>query len=186
MSKCFENNIEYTELAIRIVLERDDLKVEQVHTQHQIKNLQGRSIILDIYAVDQEGKQYNIEIQRADQGAVPQRARYHSSVMDSNILGATQEYDKLPETYVIFIPERDVLKKKLPIYHIDLTIRETGEYFRDGAHIIYVNGEYRGNTLLGILMKDFACTNPEDMYCSQLVERSKYFKGYAGRSCQYV
>ena len=70
MSKCFEDNIECTELVVKIVLNRDDLKIEQVHAQHQIKNLQGRSVILDIYAKDTNGKLYNIEIQRADRGAM--------------------------------------------------------------------------------------------------------------------
>ena len=176
MSKCFEDNIECTELVVQIVLNRDDLKIEQVHTQHQIKNLQGRSIILDIYAVDKQGKRYNIEIQRADRGAVPKRARYHSSVIDSNTINAKQDYDKLPETYVIFITENDVLKKNLPIYHIDRVIQETGEYFGDEAHIIYVNGAYQDDTPLGILMKDFSCTNPEDMHYKALYERTKHFK----------
>lgn len=176
MSKCFEDNIECTELVVQIVLNRDDLKIEQVHTQHQIKSLQGRSIILDIYAMDKQGKRYNIEIQRADRGAVPKRARYHSSVIDSNTINAKQNYDKLPETYVIFITENDVLKKNLPIYHIDRVIQETGEYFGDEAHIIYVNGEYQDDSPLGILMKDFSCTNPEDMHYKVLYERAKHFK----------
>lgn len=176
MSKCFEDNIECTELVVQIVLNRDDLKIEQVHTQHQIKNLQGRSVILDIYAVDKSGKRYNIEIQRADRGAAAKRARYHSSVMDANMIASTQEYDKLPETYVIFITENDVLKKNLPIYHIDRVIQETDEYFGDESHIIYVNGAYRDNTPLGILMKDFSCSKPADMHYKLLYERTKYFK----------
>ena len=176
MSKCFEDNIECTELVVQIVLNRDDLKIEQVHTQHQIKSLQGRSVILDIYAMDKQGKRYNIEIQRADRGAVPKRARYHSSVIDSNTINAKQNYDKLPETYVIFITENDVLKKNLPIYHIDRVIQETGEYFGDEAHIIYVNGAYQDDSPLGILMKDFSCTNPEDMHYKVLYERAKHFK----------
>ncbi|HIS62080.1 MAG TPA: Rpn family recombination-promoting nuclease/putative transposase [Candidatus Scybalomonas excrementigallinarum] len=176
MSKCFEDNIECTELVVQIVLERQDLKIEQVHAQHQIKNLQGRSIILDIYAMDSTGKRYNIEIQRADKGAVTKRARYHSSVIDSNTIMAKEEYDQLPETYVIFITEHDVLKKNLPIYHIERVIQETGEYFGDEAHIIYVNGAYQDDTPLGILMKDFSCTRPEDMYYKPLLERVKYFK----------
>ncbi len=45
MLKCFEDNIECTELVVNIVLDRNDLKIQQVRTQHQIKNLQGRSII---------------------------------------------------------------------------------------------------------------------------------------------
>ena len=176
MSKCFEDNIECTELVVKIVLNRDDLKIEQVHAQHQIKNLQGRSVILDIYAKDINGKIYNIEIQRADRGASAKRARYHSSVIDSNTINVKQDYDKLPETYVIFITENDVLKKNRPIYHIERMIQETGEYFDDEAHIIYVNGAYQDDTPLGILMKDFSCTNPSDMYYKPLYERAKYFK----------
>ena len=176
MSKCFEDNIECTELVVQIVLNRDDLTIEQVHTQHQIKNLQGRSVILDIYAVDKSGKRYNIEIQRADRGAVAKRARYHSSIIDANTIVSTQEYDKLPESYVIFITENDVLKKNLPIYHIDRVIQETNEYFGDESHIIYVNGTYQDDTPLGILMKDFSCSRPEDMYYKPLYERTKYFK----------
>ena len=176
MSKCFEDNIECTELVVKIVLNRDDLKIEQVHAQHQIKNLQGRSVFLDIYAKDTNGKLYNIEIQRADRGASAKRARYHSSVIDSNTINAKQDYDKLPETYVIFITENDVLKKNRPIYHIERMIQETGEYFGDEAHIIYVNGAYQDDSPLGILMKDFSCTNPSDMYYKPLYERAKYFK----------
>ena len=56
MSKCFEENIECTELVLQIVLGRDDLKVEKVAIQHQLKNLQGRSIIFDIYATDHAEK----------------------------------------------------------------------------------------------------------------------------------
>ena len=75
MSKCFEENIECTELVLQIVLGRDDLKVEKVAIQHHLKNLQGRSIIFDIYATDHAGKRYNVEIQRADCGAGAKRAR---------------------------------------------------------------------------------------------------------------
>lgn len=109
MSKCFENNIECTELVLHIVLGRDDLKVEKVETQHLIKNLQGRSIILDIYATDHVGKQYNIEIQRADRGAGAKRARYHSSLIDANVTEPGDKLENLAETYVIFITERDVM-----------------------------------------------------------------------------
>ena len=94
-------------------------------------------------------------------------------IIDANTIVSTQEYDKLPETYVIFITENDVLKKNLPIYHIDRVIQETNEYFGDESHIIYVNGAYQDDTPLGILMKDFSCSRPE--YYKPLYERTKYF-----------
>ena len=176
MSKCFENNIECTELVLHIVLGRDDLKVEKVETQHLMKNLQGRSIILDIYATDNSGKRYNIEIQRADRGAGAKRARYHSSLIDANITEPGDKLENLIETYVIFITERDVIGDELPIYHIDRVVEETGKKFQDEAHIIYVNGAYRDKTPLGILMHNFSCTDPNDITYEALAKRVRYFK----------
>ena len=118
MSKVFEDKA-CANLLLQIILERDDLTVQEVHGQHDIKNLQGRSVRLDILAVDQAGRTYNVEIQRRDEGADAHRARYNSSLLDANLTNPGDRYDALGETYVIFITERDVLKEGLPIYHID-------------------------------------------------------------------
>lgn len=62
------------------------------------------------------------------------------------------------------------------MYHIDRYIRETGEKFEDASHIIYVNGSYQDDSPLGLLMKDFNCKNPDDMYYKVLADRVRYFK----------
>lgn len=176
MAACFKDNIECTELVLRIVTGKADLKVESVQTQYHMKNLQGRSVTLDIYASDDSGKKFNAEIQRSDKGAGAKRARYHSSLIDANVTAPGDDYEELAETWVIFITEHDVLGHGLPSYHIDRAVKETGEYFGDEAHIIYVNGEYRDDTPLGILMQDFSCTNPDDMQYQVLADRARYFK----------
>lgn len=84
--------------------------------------------------------------------------------------------EKLPETYVIFITENDVLGGNKPIYHIQKTIIETNELFDDGSHILYVNGAWKDDSPLGLLMQDFSCKNPEDMHYKLLADRVKYFK----------
>ena len=81
MTKCFEENIEATELVLGIVLNKPDIKVEKVQTQYSMKNIKGRSLRLDIYATDSENKKYNIEIQRADKGAGAKRARYPTVIV---------------------------------------------------------------------------------------------------------
>ncbi len=48
--------------------------------------------------------------------------------------------------------------------------------FCDDLHIIYVNGEYRGENDLGRLMHDFSCTNSDDMNSTLLAEKTRYFK----------
>lgn len=176
MSKCFEDNIECTELVVRIILDRNDIKVQKVHVQHSVKNLQGKSTVLDIYAVDDKNKLYNIEIQRANDGAKAKRARYHSSLIDTNILRKGDDTEKLPETYVIFITEHDILKENRPIYHIERTITENGKNFGDGSHIIFVNGQIKGQDPLGKLMQDFFCEDPNKMNYKVLADRTRDFK----------
>lgn len=175
MSKVFEDK-ECTKFLLQIILNRTDLKVITVHGQHDIKNLQGRSVRLDILAVDVEGRVYNIEIQRSDKGAEVKRARYNSSLIDANVTEPGEKYENLCESYVIFITENDIMKAGLPIYHIDRTVKETGELFGDESHIIYVNSQIKDESALGKLMHDFYCTDPKDMNYKILAERVRYFK----------
>ena len=175
MAAVFEDRT-CAEFLLQIILKRDDLTVKEVHGQYSIKNLQGRSIRLDILAVDQKNRAYNIEVQRSDRGASEKRARYNSSLLDANLTDAGDDYDALNETYVIFITENDVLKAGLPIYHVDRTVRETGTFFNDQAHIVYVNSQIKDETALGKLMHDFFCTNSKDMYYPVLANRVWYFK----------
>ena len=175
MTCCFDGNIEAAQLLLRITLNKPDLIVLLVTTQKLIKNLHGRSLWLDIYAKDGENE-YDVEIQRADSGASPKRARYHSSMMDANALNPKDKFSNLHETYVIFITENDVLGMGLPIYRIDRTILETGAAFGDGSHIVYVNGECQDETPLGQLMHDFFCTDPKEMHYKELAESVRYHK----------
>lgn len=175
MSKVFED-FECTKLLLDIILNKDDLEIVEVIPQKVIKNLQGRSIQMDIYATDSNGKKYNIEIQRDDNGAVPKRARYNSSLLDANITEPGDTYQNLKETYIIFITENDVLKAGLPIYHIERVIEETGEPFCDEAHILYINSLIQDETALGKLMHDFNCKNASDMIYPVLAERVRYLK----------
>ena len=177
MSVCFDGYIEGAELLLKIILGRDDLKVTDVKTQRQLNSLQGRSIALDIYATDQEGTKYDVEIQRANKGANPKRARYHSSMVDADMLKEGEDFTDLRENFVIFITEHDVIGTNRSIYHIDRVIREDNVQFGDGEHIIYVNGSKRTNdTDLGKLMSDFFCTDAKDMCYKELSDRVRQYK----------
>ena len=85
-------------------------------------------------------------------------------------------YKQLPDNYVVFITQNDVLKGGLPLYHINRKIEENDKAFADGSHIIYVNNKIKDETPLGRLMHDFTCKNPDDMYYPELAEKARYFK----------
>lgn len=68
MTKCLEDK-DCTKLVLEIILEKENLILDEVKTQYSIKNLQGRSVRLDVYARGRVGEKYNVEIQRDDRGA---------------------------------------------------------------------------------------------------------------------
>ena len=177
MNVCFDGYIEGTELLLKIILNKPDIRVKRVTTQKIMKNLLGRDIWLDIEAVDSQGKIYNIEIQRADKGAGYKRARYHSSILDAHALRPKDNFNDLPESYVIFITENDVIGNGEPLYLIERRIVNIDKPFDDGSHIIYVNGAEKDTaTELGKLMHDFSCTSADDMYYRELADKVRYFK----------
>lgn len=163
------------ELILRTVKGDDSIVVDEVFTQEDVINWYGKSVCFDVFA-STGNKRFIAEIQRDSRGAVPKRARYNSSLLDSHEMRKGKDYDELPESVVIFICEHDVLKKGLPLYHIQRTVQETGETFDDQSTIIYVNGECQDDTPLGRLMHDFFCTSADDMYNKVLADRMRYFK----------
>lgn len=175
MTKVFED-ISCAELLLRIILNDEGIRVLEAHSQRGIKNLQGRSVKLDILAVDSHNRVFNVEVQRSDRGAGAKRARYNSALIDANVTEPGDQYEDLNETFVIFITENDVMKAGLPIYHIDRVVRETGKLFEDEEHIIYVNSQIKDETKLGRLMHNFSCTDAKDMYNKVLADRVRYFK----------
>ena len=180
MSDAFMRNVlkapECAEHVLRVILGKKNLKVVSVVIQQDNKNLQGRSVVLDCVAQDEDAELFDVEVQQENEGASPKRARYHSGLMDMNALDPGTNFDKLVTSYVIFITRNDVLGKGLPIYHIERKIEETGESFQDESHIIYVNSSIQGATELGQLMHDFHCKCADDMYSKVLADRVRQLK----------
>ena len=181
MSRVFDKNIKATELLLRIILGKK-VKVISVTGQNEMKNHQvgGRNITLDVDAMDENGEEIDIEVQGNSEGAHVRRARYHSSMVDSRMLKEGQAFRELRDSYVIFIYKHDKFRKGLPLYHVERYVGETNEQFRDGSHIIYVNGNYKGNDEIGQLMQDFREKNPECMHYTELAESVKHFKEKEG------
>ena len=175
MTRFFEDDIECIQFVIRTILGNKKITVVKEVTQKVIKSLKGRSVRLDVYAEDNKGKPYDIEIQRADKGAGAKRARYNSALIDAAATVPGEDTENLPETYVIFITENDIYKKGKPLYKIERYV--DGETpFNDEAHIIYVNGKYRGDDPIGDLMHDFHCKKADDMKNKILADKTRYLK----------
>ncbi|MBQ7583276.1 MAG: PD-(D/E)XK nuclease family transposase, partial [Lachnospiraceae bacterium] len=178
MSRVFDGNIEATEYLLQTILGRSDIRVKTVKGECSMKSprIGGKGVRFDIRARNTGGEDFDVEVQKASKGAHVRRARYNSSMMDSRLLDEDEDYSKLKDSYVIFIYERDKFRRKLPVYHIDRCVKETGQEFGDGSHIIYVNGRYKGDDEIGRMIHDFKCKRSEDAYNSILAEGIRYYK----------
>nr|WP_296005857.1 PD-(D/E)XK nuclease family transposase [uncultured Blautia sp.] len=185
-SEALDGKTEAVGYILITILERDDIKVKSTKAQVEYKSATKRSIKLDIQAEDVHGRLMDIEIQRSDRGSGVRRARFHSSMIDRALLSKGKDFEDLVDTYVIFITEKDKFGMGIPLYHIERKISEMDNaLFGDGAHILYVNGEYRNlEHPVGSLMHDFNCKDAKDMVNPLLAEEVRYLKETEGGRSQ--
>lgn len=180
MRMMFRNNMPLAQKVLRIFTGINDLELIENRTQYDLKHLLGaRSICLDVFASDTQGGKYDLEIQRADRGASPKRARYHSSALDTELLMANQDFDELPTTYTIFITENDIRNGGRASYFFERRDTVTNESFGDDEYILFINGAYDNkddDSELARLIHDFGCTRSDEMYFSEMAESIHKYK----------
>lgn len=103
MAKFFEGQPRCAEVVLRAVLGNPSLRVISVDVRRDVLSLGSRSVQLDIAAEDEDGRLYDVEVQRDPGRAEPQRARLYAALIDSQALGKGAGFADLPESYVIFI-----------------------------------------------------------------------------------
>ena len=175
----FKGDPKYIEVVIHEIFKQLGhplVKIQEVSVQEDLNALDKRTVRLDALATDEEGNLINIEVQRSVSSVLTKRARYHSALLDTNNLERSSGFDALAETYVIFITEKDYRGKGLPAYQVERLYLEDKTSFGDGTHIIFVNGEYRGDDAIGNLMNDFFCTGADQMKNEVLANRMNFFK----------
>ena len=160
-----------TEYILQTILDKSSLKLKEQRLQKRLPNLHGRALVLDCLCTDEKGLLYNIEVQNSSSGATPKRARYHAALMDTHTLKKGEKFSKLPESYVIFITDKDVLGEGEQLYQIERVIRKSGNLFKDGSHILYFNTARQDDNAFGKLARDFKEANPKEIQSEVLSHR---------------
>ena len=80
--------------------------------------LEGKSIRLDVFVEDNEGRVYDIEMQcsNSPRNDLAKRSRFYQSLIDGELLDKGKPYEELNPSYVIFICTFDPFHRGLPIY----------------------------------------------------------------------
>lgn len=147
-------DIEFCEEVITTIMGE---KVEVVETipQESIKNLQGRSVILDALCKGADDRYFNMEIQRSDSDDHQRRVRYNASCVTANMTPTSAKFKDVAEVCVIYISEFDLFGQNKSVYHVDRILRENGEFVQNGLIEIYVNATSTESGDVSELMKIF-------------------------------
>ena len=163
---------DFCEELIQTVTGKKSLRLMEATAQKSLRNIKGRSVVLDAYCIDTENDNYDVEVQKEDNDDHQRRVRYNGSNMDTYMTEKGIKFGKIPDAYVIYISKKDFFGKGNTIYHIDRVLRETGDVVDNGFYEIYVNTEIDDNSDIAKLMKIYS--SPD------VPENSKFPKTCAG------
>ena len=139
------------ELLSTILMQK--VKIERVMPQDYVKNLQGRSVILDALCLLEDGRKCNVEVQKANDDDHDRRVRYNASCITANITDSGTRFENVPDVICIFISQFDIFKQGKTVYHMDRVIRETGTVRSNGFEEIYVNTKIEDGSDIAELMR---------------------------------
>ena len=168
--------LDFCQEILRVFLGDNQLIVLECIPQNIVKNLQGRSCILDLKCRLASGKIVHIEVQKADDDDHQRRVRYNSSLLTANIVDPGAKFRDIPDVISVFISKFDVFKQGKAIYHVERIIKETGQTVYNGTQEIYINAEVDDASDIARLMKGFVENNYYDEKFPATSERKRIFK----------
>lgn len=95
----------------------------------------GHGIRLDVFLADENNTHYDVEMQNTSD-SIEKRSRYYQAVIDRELLKRSMDYDKLPESFIIFICNFDHVGKGLAKYERVSYYKGTDNEYNDGSHVI--------------------------------------------------
>ena len=134
---CDESNCkELLELVLQIPIKRIEVSKEKCIVYHP----EYKGVRLDVYAKDEHNTHYNVEMQTIKKKALGKRARYYHSQIDMELLRSGEDYDMLPDSYVIFVCDFDPFGKKKYCYTFQqMCIEDSALTQQDGCKTIFLS-----------------------------------------------
>ena len=99
-----------------------------------------KGVRLDIYAEDENHTHYNVEMQVRKKKALGKRSRYYHSQMVMEALANGEDYETLPDTFVIFVCDFDSFEEHLYCYTFGNECKENQRVkLDDGSCTIFLS-----------------------------------------------
>ena len=108
-----------------------------------------KGVRLDIYAEDENHTHYNVEMQMRRKKALGKRSRYYHSQIVMEALESGEEYETIPDTFVIFVCDFDPFGKELYCYTFQNECKEDRNVkLEDGCCTIFLSTQGKKEELV--------------------------------------
>ena len=168
---------------LELVLEMSILEVDVITEKSISYHPEYHGVRLDVLAEEAGTKRrFNVEMQVKTEHALAKRSRYYHAQMDMDALLTGETYDKLPDTYVIFICDFAPFAKRLYRYTVQNRIQETGEMLNDGSHTIILSTKGENESEVSEELVNFLkyvgqeADETDDDYIKKILEQIKRIK----------
>ena len=150
------DELEFTDdfLFSHILMDREDLcrELAELITGRRIREIvhpegeksirltyDGKGVRFDVYFEDESGVVYDIEMQASKKYNLRRRSRYYQGMIDLNVLKRSSDYERLQDSYIIFICTFDEFGKGRHVYTFeDICLEDTTIRLEDGARKIFL------------------------------------------------
>ncbi len=188
--------MEKPELCKRLIEIVLDIKIKTLTYLEPEKNLEAKlkskGVRLDIYAEDDAGNLFDIEMQADDKNKahLGKRIRYYQSMLDTDTLKKRELYSKLRKSVIIFICSFDPFNKGFGRYTFShLCHEDTTVSLNDDAKAVFINvlgDKHRVTRELANLMEYITSGKPVDDYTAALDQTVKKLQNDDGSEALYM
>ena len=188
--------MEKPELCKRLIEIVLDIKIKTLTYLEPEKNLEAKlkskGVRLDIYAEDDAGNLFDIEMQADDKNKahLGKRIRYYQSMLDTDTLKKRELYSKLRKSVIIFICSFDPFNKGFGRYTFShLCHEDTTVSLNDEAKAVFINvlgDKHRVTRELANLMEYISNGKPVDDYTAALDQTVKKLQNDDGSEALYM
>ena len=159
--KVLINNEELCKELIELLL---DVKVGHIAYKDQEHSItatpDAKSVRLDVYLDDEDGRVFDLEMQTANTIPLPKRTRYYQSMIDIDHLASGAAYTDLPESYIVFICTFDPFGRGLHKYDFrERCLQDDSLELGDETTKVFINAKSRSGDMSGDMRAflDYLC-----------------------------
>lgn len=123
-----------------------DIKVDHIRYKDDDHTIDpspdAKGVRLDVYLDDEDNNVFDLEMQNLRMASLPKRTRYYQSMIDFEHLSAGDQYDKLPDSYIVFICMFDPYEKGLHKYEFrELCRQDASLELGGGTSKVFINAK---------------------------------------------